>query len=69
MRLPKNAGDFDVTPMHLRSPTALLAQYQAIAPSVTRTNGLRANGDAGARRSSHKELKLPEKLKMHGCVP
>ena len=42
MRLPRIAGGFDVTPMHLRSPMAFLAQYMAIARSVAGAAGVRA---------------------------
>ena len=42
MRLPRNAGGFDATPMLLRSRMAFLAQYLAIAPSVAKTAGVRA---------------------------
>ena len=34
MRLPRNAGGVDATPVLQRSPMAFLAQYVAIAPSV-----------------------------------
>ena len=42
MRLPKNAGGFDATPVLLRSPMAFQAQHLAIAPSVAKTAGVRA---------------------------
>ena len=42
MRLPRNAGGFDVTATLLRSPKALLAQYLAAVPSVARATGLQA---------------------------
>ena len=42
MRLSKNAGGFDATPMLLPSPMAFLAQYFAIAHSIAKSTGLRA---------------------------
>ena len=41
MRLPRIADGFDVTPMLLRSPMTVLAQYLAIAPSVAKAAGVR----------------------------
>ena len=42
MRLPGNAGGFDVMSACFRSPMAFLAQYLAIAPSVVKAAGLRS---------------------------
>ena len=52
MRLPRNAGGFDVMLACLQSPTAFLAQYLAIAPSVAKAAGERAESSKrpGMRR-------------------
>ena len=61
MRLPRNAGGFDATPVLLRSPTAFLAQYLAIAPSVAKAAGVRATETLGivdAARDAQRRLRL-----------
>ena len=61
MRLPRNAGGFDATPVLLRSPMAFLAQYLAIASIVVKTAGVRAMETLGiveAARNPKGRLRL-----------
>ena len=61
MRLPRNAGGFDAMRVCLRSPTAFLAQYLAIAPSVAKAAGVRAMetlGIVGAAKDAQRKLRL-----------
>ena len=64
-RLPRNAGGFDAMSACLRSPTAFLAQYLAIAPSVAKTAGVRAMETVEIVEASKE---CTEKAKAHGPI-
>ena len=42
MRLPRNAGGFEVTPTLLRSPMSFLAHCRAVASCMAKSTGLQA---------------------------